>query len=41
MKPHEWKRKLKEEAQRLFPNMDVTLKTADALLILEYAIRMR
>lgn len=33
----EWKRKLKEEAQRRFPNQQVTLKTADALLILEYA----
>ena len=33
----EWKRKLKAEAQRRFPACDVTLKTADALLILDYA----
>jgi len=32
-----WKNKLKGVAQRLFPNADVTLKTADALLLLEYA----
>ena len=32
-----WKNKLKAEAQRRFPNCDVTLKTADALLILDYA----
>ena len=34
----EWKRRLKSEAERRFPNLDVTLKTADALLILDYAI---
>lgn len=33
----QWKNKLKAEAQRLFPSEKVTLKTADALLILEYA----
>lgn len=33
----EWKRKLKAEAQRRNPGMEVTLKTADALLILEAA----
>lgn len=33
----DWKNKLKEHAQRLFPHISVTLKTADALLILEYA----
>jgi hypothetical protein len=33
----EWKRKLKAEAQRRFPQLKVTLATADALLILEYA----
>lgn len=33
----EWKGKLKGEAQRRFPNLKVTLKTADALLLLEYA----
>lgn len=32
-----WKNKLKDEAQRRFPNMKVTLSMADALLILEYA----
>lgn len=31
-----WKNHLKATAQRLFPNCDVTLKTADALLILNY-----
>ena len=34
----EWKNKLKAEAQRRFPTLAVTLKTADALLILDYAI---
>jgi crossover junction endodeoxyribonuclease RuvC len=33
----EWKNKLKAEAQRRFPNLKVTLKTADALLLREYA----
>lgn len=32
----EWKRVLKNAAQRLFPGIKVTLKTADALLILRY-----
>ena len=32
-----WKNKLKGEAQRRFPHIAVTLKTADALLILDYA----
>jgi hypothetical protein len=32
----EWKNKLKAMAQRLFPAQKVTLKTADALLLLEY-----
>lgn len=32
-----WKRKLKTEATRRFPHLKVTLDTADALLILEYA----
>jgi hypothetical protein len=36
--PGEWKNKLKAEAQRRFPDQDVTLKTADALLILDYAV---
>ena len=34
----EWKNKLKAEAQRRYPRLDVTLKTADALLLLDYAI---
>ncbi|MEI8375279.1 MAG: hypothetical protein WCJ35_20855 [Planctomycetota bacterium] len=33
----DWKNKLKAEAQRRYPTLDVTLKTADALLILDYA----
>lgn len=33
----EWKNKLKAEAQRRFPSVKVTLKTSDALLILEHA----
>lgn len=33
----EWKNKLKAEAQRKFPGAGVTLATADALLILDYA----
>lgn len=32
----EWKSKLKETAQRLYPNTRVTLKTCDSLLLLEY-----
>ena len=32
------KNKLKAEAQRRFPHLEVTLKTADALLILEWAL---
>ena len=35
----EWKNKLKAEAQRRFPQLNVTLKTADALLLLEHAVR--
>lgn len=35
----QWKNKLKDEAQRLFPDLKVTLATADALLILEAAKR--
>jgi len=35
----EWKNKLKAEAQRRFPDLTVTLQTADALLILEWALR--
>lgn len=32
-----WKNKLKSMAQRLYPSCTVTLKTADALLLLHYA----
>lgn len=39
MKPAEWKRKLRAEAQRLYPNVKVTLQNADTLLILEYRRR--
>lgn len=35
----EWKNKLKAESQRRFPGVPVTLKTCDALLILDFAIR--
>lgn len=35
----ERKRKLKEEAARLFPELKPTLKTADALLLLDFAER--
>jgi hypothetical protein len=35
----EWKNKLKVEAQRRFPKLNVTLATADALLLLDYAMR--
>lgn len=34
----DWKNKLKAEAERRFPGLKVTLKTCDALLILEAAI---
>lgn len=36
-----WKNHLKAMAQRLYPEIKVTLKTADALLILEYGRRMQ
>jgi hypothetical protein len=32
-----WKNKLKDEAQRRYPNLKVTLNTGDALLLLSYA----
>lgn len=35
----QWKNKLKNRAQQLFPKIDVTLATADALLICEAARR--
>jgi hypothetical protein len=34
----EWKRFLKDEAQRLFPDQRVTLATSDALLILRFQL---
>lgn len=34
----DWKRKLKEEAERRFPQIKVTLKNCDALLLLDVAI---
>ena len=34
-----WKNKLKAEAQKRFPGVKVTLATADALLILDYATK--
>lgn len=37
MAPGAWKNKLKARAQQLFPEQKVTLKTADALLLLEYS----
>lgn len=37
----EWKRKLKNKAQELYPLLEVTLKTADALLILRHATSSR
>ena len=36
-----WKNKLKAEAQRRFPHLAVTLATADALLILDWALHQR
>jgi hypothetical protein len=35
----QWKRKLLAEAQRRYPNLDLTLSTADAALIYDFAIR--
>lgn len=35
----EWKRKLKQRAQELYPSLKVTLETADALLILDAKVR--
>jgi hypothetical protein len=40
LKKTEWKRKLMDEAKRRFPDVQsISLRTADALLILDYAIR--
>jgi len=38
--PTEWKNRIKAAAQRLHPHLTVTLKTADALMILEYGRRV-
>lgn len=35
----QWKNRLKQHAERLFPNIKITLATADALLMAEYARR--
>lgn len=34
----QWKNKLKQRAQQLYPGHSITLKTADAILMVEYAI---
>ena len=36
---NKWKNRLKSKAQQLYPKVNVTLATADALLILEYCRR--
>lgn len=36
----EWKNKLKAHAQRLFPNVKVTLATSDALCILDASLKL-
>jgi len=36
----DWKQKLKSEAERRFPGIKITLKTADALLLLDVAIQL-
>lgn len=41
MSKTQWKNILKDRAQKLFPQLKVTLSTADALLILDVMIRMR
>jgi len=38
MEQSAWKRELKQAAQELYPDIKVTLKTADALLIMHYGI---
>ena len=35
----DWKNHLKSRAQELFPNTHITLKTSDALLLLEYVTK--
>lgn len=41
MSKTQWKNKLKGVAQRLYPDMKVTNQNADALLILEYAVKTK
>ena len=41
MSKTQWKNILKDRAQKLFPQLKVTLSTADALLILDVLIRMK
>jgi crossover junction endodeoxyribonuclease RuvC len=36
----QWKQRLRRKAQQLFPSVEVSLKTADALLIAEYCRRI-
>lgn len=40
-KQHQWKARLKSVAQQMFPELHITLKTCDALLIAEYLRRSR
>lgn len=35
-----WKNKLKAEAQRRYPTLDITLSTADSTLIMDYGIHI-
>ena len=37
----QWKHRLRQKAQQLFPHLEVTLATADALLLCEYGRRQR
>jgi len=41
MSKTQWKNILKDRAQKLFPQLKVTLNTADALLILDVLMRMK
>lgn len=41
MSQTKWKNILKDKAKALFPNLKVTLKTADALIILDFLTRIR
>lgn len=36
-----WKNKLKSEAQRRYPDFDITLNSADAVLIMDYGISIQ